>query len=332
MSSEPNRPLPEEPVSEEPLREASPPSDSLTAEPPVDTSPGEAPRSSIEPVSAARFALQRPKLLALGEKRLSRIERAQIRWIRASFQPGWLDQTLRFFQRTIGQAWIHHCTKHLRHIHGLERLPPLDGPDSVIVVANHRSFFDLYVVTAALVRGGLKKRIVFPVRSNFFYDTWLGWFVNGIMSFFAMYPPIFRDRRKAFLNPACLAELSWLLRRGGVFAGLHPEGTRKRDDDPYTFLPAQPGVGKVIHDARVTVVPVFINGLLNDLPRQVAGNFTRKGPPIHVVFGHPIDFDDLYAQKGSPRVYRAIAERCLEAIGALGQEERLLRAGKDASS
>lgn len=270
-------------------------------------------------------ALARPDLLALGAKRLSRLERLQIRWIRSSFEPGWLDRALRACQRTIGQSWIHHCTKNLRHIHGLERLPPLDGPESIVVVANHRSFFDLYVVTAALVRGGLKKRIVFPVRSNFFYDSVLGWFVNGIMSFFAMYPPIFRDRSKAILNPACLTELSWLLRRGGVFAGLHPEGTRKRDDDPYTFLPPQPGVGKVIHEARVTVVPVFVNGLLNDLPRQVGGNFTRKGPPIHVVFGAPVALDDLYARKGSPRVYKAISERCLEAIAELGQEERKLR-------
>lgn len=297
----------------------------------VESSPTPRDEPSSEPAvaSATLPTLARPELLTLGAKRLSRLERLQIRWIRGSFEPGWLDRALRFCQRTVGQAWIHHCTKHLRQIHGLERLPMLDGPESIVVVANHRSFFDLYVVTAALVRGGLKKRIVFPVRSNFFYDSVLGWFVNGIMSFFAMYPPIFRERSKAVLNPACLTELSWLLRRGGVFAGLHPEGTRKRDDDPYTFLPPQPGVGKVIHEARVTVVPVFVNGLLNDLPRQVTGNFTRKGPPIHVVFGAPLDLGDLYAQKGSPRVYKAISERCLQAIAALGQEERTLRSPTD---
>ncbi|NLE89188.1 MAG: 1-acyl-sn-glycerol-3-phosphate acyltransferase [Myxococcales bacterium] len=272
-----------------------------------------------------RRPIARPDLVELGRRRLSLIERLQLRWIRRSFEPGWLDRLLRFGQRTVGQAWIHHCTKHLRHVHGLEHLPPLDGPESILVVANHRSFFDLYVVTATLVRGGLRKRIVFPVRSNFFYDSITGWFVNGIMSFFAMYPPIFRERRKAMLNPAALSELGWLLRRGGVFAGLHPEGTRKRDDDPYTFLPAQPGVGKVIHESRVTVVPVFVNGLLNDLPRQVRGNFNRKGPPIHVVFGPPIDFGDLLEERGSPRVYRAIAERCLEAIGELGQREKQIR-------
>ncbi len=269
---------------------------------------------------------RRPDLVALGRKRLSWLERFSIRFVRRTFEPGLLNRLLRFCQSSVGQAWIHHCTKHLRQVHGLDRIPPLADGRSILVVANHRSFFDLYVITAELVRRGMRKRIAFPVRSGFFYDSPLGLIVNGVMSFFAMYPPIFRDRKRAALNGGSLAELGYLLKRGGVFAGLHPEGTRKRDDDPYTFLPAQPGVGRVVHEAHVAVVPVFVNGLQNDLPRQVLSNFTRTGTTIHVVFGEPIDFSDLLEQKGSPRVYRAIAERCMEAIGALGQEERRLRA------
>ncbi len=269
---------------------------------------------------------QRPDLVRVGRKRLSWMERTLIRFVRRTFEPGLLNAFLRYCQRTVGQAWIHHCTKHLRHIHGLERVPSLHDDGSILVVANHRSFFDMYVITAELVRRGMKKRIAFPVRSGFFYTSPLGLFVNGVMSFFAMYPPIFRDRKQAALNGTSLEELGFLLGRGGVYVGLHPEGTRKRDDDPYTFLPAQPGVGRVAHEARVPVVPVFINGLQNDLGNQVLGNFTRKGTPIHVVFGAPIDFSDLYQEKGSPRVYRAIAERCMQAIGTLGEEERQIRA------
>jgi 1-acyl-sn-glycerol-3-phosphate acyltransferase len=111
-----------------------------------------------------------------------------------------------------------------------------------------------------------------------------------------------------------------------MFAGLHPEGTRKRDDDPYTFLPAQRGVGRVIHQARVPVIPVFINGLINDLPRQVMSNFDGTGRRIVVVLGEPIDFSDLYEKPGSQRVHQAIANRTLEVIGKLGAEERTHRA------
>ncbi|MEZ4225790.1 MAG: lysophospholipid acyltransferase family protein [Polyangiaceae bacterium] len=268
-----------------------------------------------------------PDLLRAGEGKLSPMETAQIRWIRSTFEPGAKDRAIRVCQRRIGSTWIHHFTKHLRHVHGLERLPTLEHGKSYILVSNHRSFFDLYVITGDMVRRGLKHRIVFPVRSEFFYDRALGFFVNGVMSFFAMYPPVFRDRKRAALNLAGLDELAWLMQRGGVLVGLHPEGTRKRDDDPYTFLPAQSGVGRLIHKSGATVIPVFINGLINDLPRQVWSNFDGTGNDIHVVFGEPVDFGELQSKPGSPRTYKAMAERCMEVIGQLGQEEKRHRAG-----
>jgi len=264
----------------------------------------------------------RPDLLALGKGKLNAIERAQIAFVRRTLEPGALDRSMRFFQRTFGQAWIHHFTKHLRHVYGLERLPAFDPAKSYVIVSNHRSFFDIYVVTSHLVRRGLKNRIVFPVRSNFFYTSPLGLFVNGVMSFFAMYPPIFRERRQAALNVASLRELSWMLTRGGVVAGLHPEGMRNKSDDPYSFLPAQRGVGKVLHEVDVQVIPVFVNGLINDLYRQVKSNFDGTGTKIVVVFGEPVDLSDLRAERGSPRVHQAIANRTLEAIAKLGQEEK----------
>ena len=282
------------------------------------------------PAELANVAGERPDLVALGEKRLSRIERRQIAFVRRTFEPGSLDRWVRFFQRVIGSTWIHHFTKHLRHVFGMERLPRFDRTKSFIIVSNHRSFFDLYVVTGHLVRLGLRHRIVFPVRASFFYDSPLGLFVNGVMSFFAMYPPIFRDRRKAVLNPASLDELGWLLRRGGMLAGLHPEGTRNLSEDPYTFLPAQRGAGKIIHAAQTSVIPVFINGLINDLPRQIGSNFDGTGRRIVVVFGAPIDFGDLLAAPSSPKVHQAIADRTLEVIAELGREERVRRAELEA--
>ena len=268
----------------------------------------------------------RPDLIAAGKGRLGFWERTNLRLIARTFEPGPFNRFLALCQRTVGQAWIHHSTKHLRTVLGAERLPSLSDEESLLVVANHRSFFDLYVITAGLVRAGLTKRIIFPVRSGFFYDNPFGIVVNFLMSFLSMYPPIFRDRKKAALNLASLDELSFLLKRGGVFAGLHPEGTRSRGADPYEMLAAQPGVGRVIHKSQVRVVPAFVSGLTNDLGAQLKGNFTRRGAPIAIVFGEPIDFDDLLDQKGSPRVYRQIAERCLERIAALHPQEQAFRA------
>jgi 1-acyl-sn-glycerol-3-phosphate acyltransferase len=275
-------------------------------------------------VGASRVLLQ-----TMGEDAtLTRLERAQIRLVRASLRPGPLDRAVRAMQRSVGQWWIRAATSRLRHVHGLERLPAAwDPAGSVVCVANHRSFFDLYVVTAELVARGLPHRILFPVRSNFFYDHPLGPIVNGVMSFFAMYPPIFRDRRRAALNLAGLDELADLLRRGGFFVGMHPEGTRKKDDDAYTLLPAQGGVGRVIRKAGrgVPTIPVFVNGLGNRLVRQIVGGVTGKGEPIHIVFGAPIDFGSLLDAPESPRTSKAIAEACLDAIQRLGREEQRLR-------
>lgn len=277
-------------------------------------------------VPAPLSSIERPDLARTGAERLSFFERFIIRFVRGTFRRGFVDQLIRALQHSLGSTWIHHCTKNLRHMHGLERLPVLEMGTSYILVSNHRSFFDLYVIFGDLVRRGLKHRIVFPVRSTFFYDNPLGLFVNGVMSFFAMYPPLFRERKKLILNPLALDELSWLLRRGGMFCGIHPEGTRKKDDDPYTFLPAQRGVGRIIHGARVPVIPVFINGLINDLPRQVQSNFDGSGRDIVVVFGKPIEFGPLLDEPASPKVEQRIADKTLEAIAELGQEEKALRA------
>jgi len=274
----------------------------------------------------------RPDLVGAGQKRLTWLERTLIGIVRQTFEPGLFSRVVHFCQRTVGCGWIHHCTKHLRHVHGLDRLPQFERGQSYILIANHRSFFDLYVVFGDLVHRGLKHRIVFPVRSKFFYDNLLGLLVNGLMSFFAMYPPLFRERKKALMNPLALEELAYLLRRGDMFAGIHPEGTRKKDDDPYTFLPAQRGVGKVIQDSRVPVIPVFINGLVNDLRKQVVSNFDRTGQEIFVVFGAPVDFGDLLEQGKSPKVHQAISDRVMQAVSELGQEERRLRAARASGS
>ena len=166
-------------------------------------------------------------------------------------------------------------------VHGLEHLLRYGKKDCVLVVANHRTFFDFFVITAVVYwKTHLSHRILFPVRSNFFYDRPLGLAVNGLMSFFAMYPPVFRERKRAALNLASLDEVVRLLRNGGAFVGLHPEGTRNKGEDPYALLPAQGGVGRIIQASRgkARVIPVFVNGLGNDFARQVSSNFIKLEP------------------------------------------------------
>ncbi len=267
-------------------------------------------------------------LLDFGDDMLTAVERWQIAFVRRTFESAGLDRAIRALQRHVGANWIEQSIRHLRHVYGEERLPVFGRDESTILVSNHRSFFDLYVVTAYLVKRGMPQRLVFPVRSQFFYDRPLGLAVNGIMSFFAMYPPVFRERKRAALNLASLDEVVRLLRSGGAFVGLHPEGMRSKSDDPYSLLPAQGGVGRIIQAARgkAKVVPVFINGLGNDIVRQVRSNYAKSGDPVTVVFGEPIDFGTMLDGAPSPRLHRKISEHALDKIRELGNEERAIRA------
>ncbi len=281
--------------------------------------------NAVEAVFHSREPVYRD-ILDVGKRTLSKLERAQIRFVRKTFEPGRLSDAMVTAQRIFGSQWIEVCTRNIRQFHGLDRFPKLAKNDSIILVSNHRSFFDMYVLAGYFVRRGMQQRLLFPVRSKFFYDSPAGLFVNGIMSWFAMYPPIFRERSRAALNVASLDETIRLVRSGGMFLGVHPEGQRNTSDDPYAFLPPQRGVGKIFHECpRAKVVPVFINGLGNDLPKQVRGNFDGKGEPILAVFGEPIDFGDRLRKPSTPKLHRELAEVAMEHVRKLAQEERTYR-------
>ncbi len=273
--------------------------------------------NSLDPPEAARDLLDFDELTA--------VERLQIKFVRRTFASAPVDRVIRVLQRRISANWIDFSIRNLLSVHGVDRLPVFGRDSSTILVSNHRSFFDLFVVSSVIVKRGLEQRLMFPVRSQFFYDSPLGLAVNGAMSFFAMYPPLFRDRDKTALNRASVDELVRLLRAGGALVGLHPEGTRNKSNDPYTLLPARPGVGRIIRATRgrAVVIPVFINGLSNDFVRQVAGNYLKTGGPVTVVFGHPLEFDGV---REGPEADQQISDRALEAVRALGEEERRIRA------
>ncbi|NJK89996.1 MAG: hypothetical protein HC923_11815 [Myxococcales bacterium] len=133
----------------------------------------------------------------------------------------------RGFRNTSARGGWTEGTRHLRHTIGLEHVRPY-ATSPILLVANHRSFFDMFVLNAILFReAGFRQRFLFPVRSSFFYDHPGGFFVNMAMSFWSMYPPIHRDPKHAHLNHRAFEELARQV-RAGRSAGIHPEGTRGR--------------------------------------------------------------------------------------------------------
>ena len=214
---------------------------------------------------------------------------------------------------------------------GLDELLELSPPRGVLLVSNHRSFFDQYVLLTAVYMGPVPwaKRLYFPVRSNFFYDNPAGLLVNMAVAGGAMYPPVYREADRRTLNDEALDEISQILQEPGSIVGIHPEGTRGKGDDPYKLLPAQPGVGKMALAAQPTVLPLFINGLSNDFVQGMKLGLVpsaRRTDPIIAVFGKPIDYSEFSKEKPRPTLYKKCADLFMKEIGKLGEREKELRA------
>jgi len=235
------------------------------------------------------------------------------------------------FLRGFSYVWVRKAIARRMLAEGLEDLMALRPPAGVMLVANHRSFFDSYCMLLACYMGPVpwSKSLQFPVRSNFFYDKPLGIVINAAIAGGAMYPPIFRQAERRQLNDEALGRMVEILQRPGSVLGMHPEGTRGKGPDPYALLPAQPGVGKVALLAKPMIVPAFINGLGNNILEDIRINFTkeaRRGKAIITVFGPPIDYEDLKAEKPRPTLYKKAADRFMIEVKKLSEIERALRA------
>jgi len=197
-------------------------------------------------------------------------------------------------QSVFGAGWIHFATYNIMNIYGLENVEAVSRDRPILLVANQSP---------------------------------LGLFVNLVMGWWSMYPPFFASGEKPMIEKRefdkySVRLLSELCRNGeGNVIGFHPEGTRNKGADPYSYLPAQPGVGKLIKDAAPQVIPVFITGLGNDLPKQVMGNW-RGGEQIRIYFGPQLDLTDYLAKPDRIRTYKEIADFVMRKIAELGEQDR----------
>lgn len=242
-----------------------------------------------------------------------------------------------FCQRHIGSLWIKIATYNLMNVFGLENIENSDVNSPLLLVANHRSMFDMYVVSSVMFRQTKHPMtLYFPVRAKFFYDNPVGWLVNLVMGWFSMFPPFFREAgevKKREFDKFSMRKLVDLASHGrGHVIGFHPEGKRNTNDNPYELLPAQPGIGAVIMKARPQVIPVFVAGLrtgyingkpqfMGDLPKQILGNWTG-GERVRVWFGEPIDLSQFYEKGDRLRTHKEIADFLMTKIGELGGRDK----------
>ena len=84
------------------------------------------------------------------------------------------------WHHVVALPWMRYAIAKRAYGHNFDRLLDLNPDRGVLLVANHRSFFDMYTALLGLYIGRCSwlGPMYFPVRSEFFYDRPLGALVN----------------------------------------------------------------------------------------------------------------------------------------------------------
>lgn len=230
---------------------------------------------------------------------------------------------------TIGKTWVELFIEGAVVAHGFKNFKKIDPKRAVLLVPNHRTFFDQFAIAARLFKiYGRHHNIYFPVRANYFYDRISGLFVNLFIANGVMYPPFVRDRKRLRWNKEATEILINLLRNPENMVGYHPEGTRNLGPDPYEFLSAKPGCGEIIYRTNPNVIPVFLEGFPDNPAHMLRCSSYRKNPRrpyVHMVMGEPIDFSEELAMEENKKTYLTIAQKAMRHIARLSKDEITIR-------
>ena len=185
-----------------------------------------------------------------------------------------LTRRLVFIQSLLGLgAHLFLALPYLRRTHGLHRLRP---DQRHLLVCNHVSLLDTILLGALCWRARCCPMLVLGDR-HVWHGSWLKKVLSSRIGFLL-------ERGK--LNPNRLEELKAFGRAGGEFhLVVFPEGTR---GDGIHVAPCQPGIYFIAQEARIPIVPVFIENM--QLVSTKTGRFhpfagLRK---VEVHFGEPI--------------------------------------------
>jgi 1-acyl-sn-glycerol-3-phosphate acyltransferase len=177
-------------------------------------------------------------------------------------------------------------------VYGLENLPR----GTAIIAANHQSFVDPTVLGASV-----PEEIAYLAREDVFSSAALRWFcvkVNSILI-----------KRRAGDRSALKAVLARLAEGWKVV--VFPEGTRSYDGQ---LQPPERGISLLAHRSRAPVVPAYISGTHDVLPR---GGAMIHFNPVSVSFGPPLRFDNESLKQGGHNAYHAFSLQVMDAIARL---------------
>jgi 1-acyl-sn-glycerol-3-phosphate acyltransferase len=171
---------------------------------------------------------------------------------------------------------------------------PLEG--GFILASNHASYLDPPLLGVACPR-----ILYFLANKELFKNIFFARFISSLNAF-----PI--DTQTGDLKT-----LRWAIRelKAGKPLAIFPEGRRTFDGE---LEKPKLGVGFLAIKAGVCIVPTFIKGSKEALPRE--GKFIRL-KKIAVYFGPPIKIEEFSKQLSNTELYQAIAEKVMAQISRL---------------
>jgi len=186
-----------------------------------------------------------------------------------------MSRGLVFIQALLGVgAYVAIALPFMRRAHGMERLRP---DRRYLFVANHVSLLDTILLGALCWRSGCYPILTLGDK-NVWHASWIKKLLSSRIGFLL-------ERGK--LNPGRIRELQEFGRAGGQFHLIvFPEGTR---GDGINVASSQPGIYFVAQEARLPIVPVFIENM------QFVSTKTGRFHPIaglrkvEVHFGEPVE-------------------------------------------
>ncbi len=179
--------------------------------------------------------------------------------------------------------------------YGLRYIPRKGG---CILVSNHASFLDPIAVCCNI----WNRHIYFLARDTLFKQSrFMKWWAIAVGTL-----PI--DRTKGDIR--ALKGAINVVKQGNILC-LFPEGTRTSDG---RLQPVKAGIGFLIEKAGAPVVPAYVSGSFEALPREASRPKFRK---IAVYFGKPVTPADCAVFKNDPERHQKIADLVMARIAAL---------------
>ncbi len=183
-------------------------------------------------------------------------------------------------------------------IEGTENIPKEGG---IIIAPNHGSFFDGFFVGSAM-----------PFRLTHFFGSRK--LMSKKMFSWVKYAGAVASHQSGGRAQPIVDYFVDLVKDGSAVS-IFPEGERSWNDK---FLRARAGLGRIAHQSKGLVVPCYLEGTRDALPRgKISPNF---GARILVKFGKPLDFSKEYEQPLTKELARKISKKTFKSIKLLQHE------------